>query len=121
MPNDDLARTIQELEERLLSPEVRTSRVSLEGLLADDFVEIGASKQVYNKLSLIESLQSETPRQMTISNFKVREMSTDQAHATYRATNDVTGDASNRSSVWRYEQGIWRLAFHRGTPFSRPG
>jgi glyoxylase I family protein len=120
MPNDDLKRAILELEERLLTQDVRTSRQALDGLLADDFVEIGASGNVYNKASIIEALLTEMPRQLTVSEFKVREMSTDQAHAMYRATDGATGSASNRSSVWRYEQGVWRMAFHRGTPITRP-
>lgn len=119
MPNDDLMRAILELEERLLTQDVRTSRQSLDGLLADDFVEIGSSGRVYDKASIIDALLTETRRDITVSEFKVREMSTDQAHATYRATDAATGSASNRSSVWRYEQGVWRMAFHRGTPLPR--
>jgi hypothetical protein len=115
-PNDDLMNTIRELEERLLTQDVRASRASLDGLLADDFVEIGASKRIYDKASIIDALLAETPREMTLSDFRVREMSTDQAHATYLATNAVNGSTSRRSSVWRYEHGVWRLAFHRGTP-----
>ena len=116
MPNDDLSRTILELEQRLLQQEVRASRQHLDGLLADDFVEIGASGTVYNKASIIDALLVESHRDIAVSDFKVREMSTDQAHATYLATNSDTGAASRRSSVWRYEEGVWRLSFHRGTP-----
>lgn len=119
MPNDDLAHAIQELEELLLTQDVRASRRSLDGLIADDFVEIGASGRVYNKASIIDALIEETSRDITVSEFKVREMSTDQAHATYLATASDTGIASRCSSVWRYEQGVWRLTFHRGTLIKR--
>ena len=116
MPNDDLARTIRELEERLLTQDVRASRRALDDLLTDDFVEIGASGTVYNKDSIISALLTETHREIAVSDFNVREMSTDQAQATYVATIAGTGTASRRSSVWRYQQGVWRMAFHRGTP-----
>lgn len=115
MPNDDLAGTIRELEERLLTQDVRSSRRALDDLLADDFVEIGASGTVYNKDSIIDSLLTETHIEIAVSDFNVREMSINQAQATYVATNIDTGAVVRRSSVWRYQHGIWLMAFHRGT------
>ena len=119
MPDDDLTRTIRDLEERLLTRDVRTSRQALADLLTDDFVEIGASGTVYNKDSIIGALLTETHREVAVSDFNVLEMSSDQAQATYVATIADTGTVSRRSSVWRYQQGVWRMAFHRGTPIPR--
>ena len=119
MPDDDLIRTIRDLEERLLARDVKASRRALVDLLTDDFVEIGASGTVYNKDSIIGTLLTETHYEVALSDFNVREMSSDQAQATYVATIADTGTASRCSSVWRYQKGVWRMAFHRGTPIPR--
>jgi hypothetical protein len=120
MPNDDLTQMIRVLEERLLSQGARTSRLELHGLLADDFVEFGGVGGSHDKASTINILLGETYHVNVVSEFRVREMSTNQAHATYRATDPDTGDTSRCSSVWRFEQGVWRLTFHRNTPNNRP-
>jgi hypothetical protein len=39
---------LRELEESLLEPDVRKSEV-LADLLADDFIEFGSSRRIYNK------------------------------------------------------------------------
>jgi hypothetical protein len=108
MPNGDLTDMIRELEERLLSQGARTSRLELHGLLADDFVEFGGAGGSHDKASTIDILLGETFR-----------ANVNQAHATYRATDPDTGDTSRCSSVWRFEKGVWRLAFHRNTPNDR--
>ena len=44
-----LKDSIQQLELSLLNPEIRKSRSVLDSLITDEFLEIGASGNVYNK------------------------------------------------------------------------
>ena len=91
----------------------QSSRPNILFILVDD--QSPFDLKVYNKDSIIDSLLTETHIEIAVSDFNVREMSINQAQATYVATNIDTGAVVRRSSVWRYQHGIWLMAFHRGT------
>jgi len=55
----NLKNEINELEEKLLLPEVRYSKKQLYKLLADEFLEFGKSGRVYTKSQIIEALSKE--------------------------------------------------------------
>ena len=104
------------LEQELQGCSTRSDAERLEQLLADDFVEFGASGTVWgSKAEVIAGLQDEvfSPRRM--SGFAVKMLSYGVALVTYRGHRQGVGD-SLRSSVWREEQGQWRMVFHQGTP-----
>ena len=103
---------ILEVEQRLLEPEVRSSRDALDRLVADDFVEFGSSGQVYAKQDVIGQLLAAPAFSVQMTAFRVRALSPDVALATYR-----TG-RSLRSSIWRREGDGWRIVFHQGTPIT---
>jgi len=50
----DLIEEIRASEEMLLAPDVRHRPAQLANLLADDFLEIGASGSLYDKPSVIQ-------------------------------------------------------------------
>ena len=103
------------LEQELQGSATRSNADRLAQLLADDFVEFGASGNVWgSKAQLIAGLQDEvfSPRRM--SGFAVKKLSDGVALVTYRGHRQGVGD-SLRSSVWRQEQGQWRMVFHQGT------
>ena len=52
----ELHAHIQELEVRLFQREIRLDAASLEALLADDFMEFGASGNAWNKADVIAGL-----------------------------------------------------------------
>ena len=54
----NLFEQIKELEEALLIPATRKSKLQLETLLADDFIEHGSSGLIYNKQVVINYLQA---------------------------------------------------------------
>jgi hypothetical protein len=103
----------RQLEEQLLRPEVRMSAERVGDLLADDFVEFGASGRIYNKKQIIDLLEREQGRggQLTIKDFLARQLAADVVLVTYRVVESLT----IRSSIWRLTNGRWQIEFHQGT------
>lgn len=101
---------IRVVEEQLLTPEVRSSAEALDRLVSDQFVEYGSSGRVYTKPDVIAQMLAAPNVKVGVTDFQVLAVAGDVALATYR-----TG-ASLRSSIWRRENGHWRILFHQGTP-----
>ncbi|KAB8172187.1 DUF4440 domain-containing protein [Lysobacter maris] len=113
-----------ELEQRLLQPATRASVAALDGLVADDFVEIASSGRAFGKDEVLTRLPREAGLfQYRIEDFSLRLLGAGLALATYRAT-IVDADAARpprhslRSSLWRHEDAGWRMVFHQGTPIA---
>lgn len=107
------AEALRALEERLLDPLVRRSPSLVDSLLADDFVEFGSSGRVYDKSTMVETLQQDPgfdgPR--TITKFSARELSPSIVLVTYQ----IGETGTLRSSVWRSNGEHWKMVFHQGT------
>ncbi|MBS8263756.1 DUF4440 domain-containing protein [Mesobacillus boroniphilus] len=110
----DLNVHIRQLEENLLKPEVRSSRTELEKLLADDFFEIGSSGRVLYKGEVIAEDGIGIVK-MKLSDFEIHPLSADIVLATYRIFNEISNQHSLRSSVWKQNEGVWKMVFHQGT------
>ena len=109
---------IRNLEEQLLTTEVRRCVKMVSDLLAEEFVEFGSSGCAYNKQQIIESLQNEVPAARTISQFKTMTLAPEVILATYRCTRQETAKQptySLRCSVWKRIAGQWKMVFHQGT------
>ncbi len=117
---DELSNTIYNLETALLKPEVRNSIEQLDNLLANDFREFGSSGLIYTKEDMLKRLPSNTDKVVfTVSNFQVIPISENVALSTFkteRTTNDIEKISSLRTSLWRNEEGVWKIFFHQGTP-----
>ena len=110
-----VAHELEDLERLMLEADQRgVERVA--DLLCDDFQEFGTSGRVYDKAEVLAAL-SDGPRvQLSASDFAVALLSPRLALLTYRAVRRSQPQvASLRSSLWRYEEGRWRLRFHQGT------
>ncbi|MCW8405308.1 nuclear transport factor 2 family protein [Legionella pneumophila] len=107
-------KLIYELEISLLNPQTRRSITQLKLLIADEFIEYGASGLIYNKNDLLDSLPEEEPKSYLVNNFSVLELSSEVMLATYKVT--VTSKSSLRSSLWQYKHNRWQMVFHQGTP-----
>jgi nitronate monooxygenase len=108
-----LAEDLHRLELSLLDPARRAAPASLADLLADDYVEHGASGRTYDKAQTLAALAPiAAPR---VSDFRARPLGRDRALVTYRIDKD---DApSLRSSIWeRRGAAGWQIVFHQGTP-----
>lgn len=88
-------------------------------LLADDFVEIGSSGRVFTKAAIIENLRHEAPVERSLTEFRAKPLADGVVLTTYRIAAQRLGDArpmcSLRSSIWRRQDGRWRMIFHQGT------
>jgi len=116
---------LRQLEERLLDPAIRRNPTLVAPLLADDFIEFGASGRVFDKASILEDLKNEPPRPASrLTDFAIRELSPTIILATYRATRfNANGESilhSRRSSIWTHVNGQWQITFHQGTPIPSP-
>lgn len=111
---------LRQLEEDLLRLEVRRSAEAVGRLLAEDFVEFGASGRAYDRQAIIAALAAEQPVARSISDFQARPLAPAVYLVTYRASRAEPADAlprmSLRASIWAQIDGRWQLVFHQGTP-----
>ena len=118
-----LATLIKDLEVELLQPSVRKSTDRLNELLADDFLEFGASGSRYNKHDVLEHLSKLDEVKYTVHDFATVQISPDTILATYRAEKKGLDSGeksfSLRSSLWQNRNGQWQVFFHQGTPQSK--
>lgn len=126
MKADEVA-TLRALEDRILDPAARRSRQTISGLLAEEFLEIGASGQLYDKAAILDSLANEhlrgEPDRQIIHDFTARRIAPDLALALYRIVRhgaDGREAHSLRSSTWKIVDGRWQMIFHQGTPSTAP-
>ncbi|MHC8404217.1 MULTISPECIES: nuclear transport factor 2 family protein [unclassified Pseudomonas] len=115
----ELIQTLLLLEQRLLAQLTRCNPAEISYLLAEEFIEFGASGSIWNKQQVVEQLphQSFTPR--TISEFEVRSLSENTVLVTYRCQTgsiDQRRPANSlRSSIWQMQREQWKMVFHQGT------
>jgi len=107
------------LEQRLAQVGRKLSAEDASSLIAEDFVEFGASGKVWSKAEIIAAMSQWAPIEQTVENFSVCELSASVCLVTYkvvRVTKDRQASPSSlRSSIWRYTGGRWQLIFHQGT------
>lgn len=116
MENLELKEYLYLLEERLLHPGVRKSVYELDVLLADDFVEFGGSGRTFDKQQTIDGLANEAIIQMTLRDFKVKQLAANVALTTFRVLKHEDMKVSLRSSIWKLKEDQWQMVFHQGTP-----
>ena len=88
--------------------------------MTPDFVEFASAGRVYDRAALVEELLGKEPPPIGVEDFTVRELAPAVALVTYRSVIDRrAGDPPTialRSSIWRREDGRWRMTFHHWTP-----
>ena len=116
---DELKEKIRVLEELWLQPEVRRNPDQLSELIADDFIEYGASGKVYLKKDIMELFPAAPGTDMEIEEYHARTLSPQVVLLSYKMTSRGKGTAagtkSERSSIWRLTDGRWQIVFHKGT------
>ncbi|WP_090980823.1 DUF4440 domain-containing protein [Paenibacillus sp. CF384] len=115
MNHDSIKNDLLRLEEKLLTPEVRTSEIELSKLLADNFFEFGSSGKVWSKQSGLGPNGIGTVR-MSLSHFQIHPLNEEIVLTTYQIFNEEKMQHSLRSSIWKYEKASWQMIFHQGTP-----
>ncbi len=121
--DNQLTRLIKDLEVELFQPSVRKSTDRLNELLADDFLEFGASGSRYTKDDELEHLPKLDEAKYTVHDFATVQIAPDTVLATYRVEKQVLNSGeksfSLRSSLWQERNGQWQVFFHQGTPQSK--
>jgi hypothetical protein len=108
-----LTNQLRRLEERLARREVE-SRDELADLLAEGFLEHGASGRVYSRADALDSYELGHPTDVELFDFGLSMLGPDAALATY-GSREADGRRAHRASVWVREEGRWRMLFHQGT------
>ena len=113
-----LEQLLQELETKLMDPEVRRSEKAAE-LIADDFIEFAGNGRIYNKADALAMMKRHVVRIVAIEEFLVRELSPQIVLVTYRVRSQGFGGSpgrlSVRSSIWVHRNGKWQVTFHQAT------
>ena len=103
------------LEQRLAQAGKKVSSEEAASLIADDFVEFGASGKVWSKTDILAMMSEWSPIERTVEDFRVRELSPSVCLITYKSSTSGRPSYTLRSSLWRNEGGAWRIVFHQGT------
>lgn len=110
---------LQKLEEQLLQAAFRKTPEKIAALLADEFIEIGKTGQIYNKQQVIESLAIEAPITQSLMDFRVLALAPDVVLVTYKISQQKLSETNSiyslRSSIWKLMDNRWQLVFHQGT------
>lgn len=89
----------------------------LTDLISDDFLEINYKGQRVYKSDVIPWLKISEPYKWEGSQFQGQLLSPDLCLLTYISQLKLTADRKKtvRSSLWRNEEGNWRMIFHQET------
>jgi len=107
-----------ELEQRLAQVGRKLSAEDASSLIAEDFVEFGASGKVWSKAEIIAAMSQWAPIERIVKDFTVRELGASVCLVTYKSIGVAKGRQppySLRSSIWRYTGEKWQIVFHQGT------
>ena len=119
---EPLRELLHRLETCLHKSDIRRSPDKLDRLLDERFVEFGSSGRVYDKDSIIAALDEESGIEVSITEFKTIALAPEVVLVTYRAAikegDQKSAATSLRSSIWKLEDGNWRMVFHQGTPLA---
>ena len=119
MDTQEIFLLIKNLEDEINTPVARNNPFRLNELIADEFIEIGATGKKWDKGSIVRELLKEENIEINTSNFTVRELSEDLRLAMYLSVkinkSDKTEIKSIRSSIWKFIDGNWKIIFHQGT------
>jgi hypothetical protein len=107
-------------EKALLTSEVRSSPDRLRALISEDFREIGASGAYFGLPEVLENLPPNAQNWSAVAqNFECHELSENIIQVVFQCviTYELNSEPvySLRSSIWRREDGHWKILFHQGT------
>ncbi len=114
-----VAAELLRAEMLLLDPAVRRNRDRVASLLANDFLEFGASGRIWTRTQILDLLATEEYSPPVVEDFVCHRIADDVVLATYRTVrmNEETGqrETALRSSLWIRRSGTWKIRFHQGT------
>jgi hypothetical protein len=116
--NNERDQILFEMEQQLAQVGRPVTAEDAGAMIADDFVEFGASGRTWTKQEILGALASWKPIERNLDDFTVRELDNSLCLVTYKATGAPghPRTRSLRSSIWRKRGETWQLVFHQGTP-----
>lgn len=108
----ELRDTLRRLEAALAAADPTGLDGGLGALIADDFLEFGASGRTRDATSIRGALARPATGPVELLDFAVTELAPDVVLATYRLGSPRP---SNRSTIWVRRDGRWLVRFHQGT------
>ena len=115
MTNDALEAELHRLESALARRDpalLDGDAATLAGLIADDFLEFGASGRTWTAADVCQALATEPARDVPMEDFAVTRLAAGVALVTYRSRDPRH---AKRSSIWVRRGGRWVMRFHQGT------
>ncbi|MDH5821981.1 nuclear transport factor 2 family protein [Luteimonas sp. RD2P54] len=114
---NSIEATVMQLEQALLDPAVRGDAGRLDALIADDFLEVGATGRAFGKAEVVNRLPGETGVVFRARAMQAHVLAADVVLVTYAAERTHQGGTalSLRSSVWVKNAGGWQMRYHQGT------
>jgi hypothetical protein len=112
-----LEEKLRELEIEVMTAAGERRAADIRHIIADDFLEIGASGRTYTKAQVLAAIESAPLRKFQIEDFEIVASGDDWAMVSYRA-GERTAYASStslRSTLWVEREGKWQIVFHQGT------
>lgn len=108
----------------LPEPGLRRSPQDLARLLADEFIEFGSSGRIGDKQQVVEALQHESVRQISLTEFAAALLAPGIMLITYRiverSARKEYAAYSLHSPIWKFTGGRWQTVFqqvrYRGSP-----
>ena len=119
---ENLEKIIFNLESEFQKPEVRKSVQRLEELISDDFREITSSGKVTSKNDCLANLPNAPEIKFVMSDFKIYVLCPNIVQSLFKTKKIVLESGkesySLRTTIWKNENGKWRMIFHQGTPIN---
>lgn len=113
--SEELLKKLVEFETSLHKQTIRNDRTKLEELLHQEFFEFGSSGKIWSRQETIEALISQTDGDEILSeNYRLRLLAEELAQLTY-VSKRADGSKALRCSLWKREDGSWKMIFHQGT------
>jgi hypothetical protein len=119
----------KELEEQLIAKEIdivaaqkRRDFSAVEGLLAEDFHEIGSSGKLFSKSEVLKAIQEVQIIDYSFEHFELLPIDDGYVILTYIASvrrshrGQEHCNRAYRSSTWMKRNGSWLAVFHQATP-----
>ncbi len=106
---------VVDLERELQSPACRADRTRLRQLLADDFVEIGASGRRWDRDGVLDLLTEEDAVDpVEVADLDARALGPGVVQVFWESTRGMR--RARRTSIWCERADGWQVVFHQGTP-----
>ena len=105
------------LERELLEPATRSDEARVRELLADNFLEVGASGHAFGKAEVLSWLPSESGESFSVTSMQAATLGEGVILVTYAVEKSYQGVITRtlRSSLWLKSSGGWQMRYHQGT------